>query len=307
MGKVSSILFVLFCLVAHFAVVFYCDIYDDERDALRFHLIHGLLLFQWMMTLCFLMTWFQNYRFEYAIEKLLDEGHSLFYLLNDRSSKLNEDENLKKIQSEIDALSMRSTSNPLRISKNDANLLDQNTNENTLRARSFRIIREEEKKDDEYSEVELDAMLDIAQRRIKTLDREEERMEMEQTQSCWMRCIGVSALKLIMFLPQICLLNGMLNGYFGLFVCDLEIIWLQHLITVAVIGVHSFCTLCMKEKNLILNKEAAIMRPSSNSLHEDIQHKIQLVKTESDKWRPQRSAKTKETTQLRKDDQMFGL
>ena len=310
--------FVFVCIVAHFAVVFFCDIWDDEQDAMRFHLIHGLLLFQWMLALCFLLTWYQNYRFEYAIEHLLNEGHSLFYLLNDRNSKLKADDNLERIQQEIKTLAM----SPKSISNNDVLLTNQYFNEKTSKAQSFRIIKEHhnEHGDERYSDVsdpdylELNQLnefngvdpVEAAHRRIQTLSQGAFAAEMEMnenrcTSSCsWLcsgcgciRCLGVTVLKMVRFLPHICLLNGILNGYFGLFVCNLEIIWLQHAITVAVTGCHLIFVLCMNEKQLILQKETGIMRGPRNSINEDIHQKVKFVKTDSNKWRPKKKIKSK--------------
>ena len=177
--------FVFVCFVAHFGVVFFCDIWDDEQDAMRFHMIHGLLLFQWILALCFLLTWYQNYRFEYAIEHLLNEGHSLFYLLNDRNSKLKADDNLERIQQEIRTLS----ATPQSVSNNDALLANQYFNENTRKAQSFRIIREHHRV--QYSDVSDPDHLDLdgfdgldaveaAHRRIQTLSTLDLEMEMNE-------------------------------------------------------------------------------------------------------------------------------
>merc|ERR1712129_169164 len=89
------------------------------------------------------------------------------------------------------------------------------------------------------------------------------------------------------YLPALCFVNGVVNGYFGLFVCNLEIIWLQHAITVVVSGVHLLCLQCMDERALILQKETAVMAVDDEEAeNEDIHQQIDLVKTNSNRWRP---------------------
>ena len=73
-----------------------------------------------------------------------------------------------------------------------------------------------------------------------------------------LRILSVGILKLIRFLPWIVFLNGGIWLIFGIYICNIEIIWLQHAISVGVSALYILFSLCMNERHLILQKETQI-------------------------------------------------
>ena len=249
--KVFSILFVLFSVFIHYSIIFMTEVFENEDNKdYRFNVIHGLLLFQWILCLTFLITWYQNYRFEYAIDKLLADGYSLYYLMQNKNTKLLINESLNEITQEMQTLSMHSHHS---ISNNDINLVTPIPEQSNGIIDGFDVALEEQ--DEDYSD--LSDPDDI----VEDIDEKEKKQrKMIKISKCCacLRFFSVGILRLIRFLPWILLLNGGCWIIFGVYICDIEIIWLQHAISVCVSGLYLVFSLCMNERHLILQKETQI-------------------------------------------------
>eukprot|EP01084_Bolivina_argentea_P142102 249655_1 len=251
--KIFSIIFVMISILLHEIVVFLTEIFESDHTT-RFNIIHALLLFQWMLCLCFMITWYQNYRFEYAIEKLLDEGYSLYYLMKDKNAKLQMTDNFSEIEKEMNTLSM----DHISMSNNDINLGSSGTN---IPLKVSNELKEEN--EDSYSSVSDpdDYINDINEKTKKQLIDFEEKNSGEIGKCCkCLRLFSVSWLRLIKYLPLLVFLNGCVWIFFGAYICDIEVIWLQHAISIGVSGVYLIFSCCMNEKHLILQKERQIIK-----------------------------------------------
>ena len=70
--KLLVTLYVILSIIAHFVVVFTSDLYQSEET--KFEIIGIYSLFQWMICLSFIVTWYQNFRIEYVTELVLQRN-----------------------------------------------------------------------------------------------------------------------------------------------------------------------------------------------------------------------------------------
>ena len=259
--KVFSILLVMTAILVHVIIEFLTEIFNRSYTE-RFNIIHGLLLFQWMLCLCFLLVWFQNYRFEYAIEQLLDDGYSLYYLMKDKRAKLRINDGLSKIDKEMQTLSMDHAS----MSINDTNLSSINEiNKPIVDSEPFELKELCEDSDSDFSISDIDEdninneLVEIVEETAK------DKKDIRNCCQC-LRGLGALFLRLVRHLPLIVFVNGCVWLFFGAYVCDNEVIWLQHSISIGVTGVYLLCSVCMNEKHLLLQKESQIITSDKDEI-----------------------------------------
>ena len=278
--KIFSIIFVLFSILLHYFVIFMTEVFEnqDNKD-FRFNVIHGLLLFQWVLCLTFMITWYQNYRFEYAIDKLLADGYSLYYLMRDKKAKLELNESLNEIGQEMKTLAMHVRS----ASVNDMNLPTPTPSNQNSFVSSFNVnghkgteeaLYEANEEEEEYSEItNPDDIVEDVDYFKKTVA-----MNNVRTTKCCkcLRFFSVGILRLIIYLPYIVLINGICWAIHGIYICDIEIIWLQHAISIGVSGLYILFSLCMNERHLILSKESQVMDMKHDEIGEAQKKKRKL-------------------------------
>ena len=70
--KLLVTLYVILSIIAHFVVVFTSDLYQSKET--KFEIIGIYSLFQWMICLSFIVTWYQNLRIEYVTALVLQRN-----------------------------------------------------------------------------------------------------------------------------------------------------------------------------------------------------------------------------------------